>query len=276
MVNMKIILRLSTLLLLLLNTSCAPAYNPLPADVPNGPGAWIDAPLDGSTIPLAPYDVVAHASDAGGISTFELKVNGQIVGTDPLDGDQAQQTIAHISHNWLPPAPGTYLLEVRAANGNGEYGPSAFARIQVGDIAEIETPTLVAQACIWTAAVNVFVREGPGASIYPEITAVESGKTFPVVGQSQDQQFWAIEVQPGSRGYVPKAERFGSVTGGCDLPLLPDPPTPVPTAEPEILPQCRDGIDNDGDGRTDYPATVGAGIGDRECTGPNDNDEANR
>ncbi len=262
--------------MIFLSVSCAPASNPIAENITGGPGAWIDAPLDGSTIPLAPYNVVAHASDAGSISTFELKVNGQIVGTDAVDGDQVGQTIAHISHNWLPPAPGTYLLEVRAANTNGEYGPSAFAQIHVGDIAEVETPTLAAQACTWTAAVNVFVREGPGASIYPELTAVEAGKTFPVVGQSQDQQFWAIEVQPQSIGYVPKAERFGGVTGGCDLPLLPDPATPVPTAVPVVPPQCSDGFDNDGDGRIDYSANVAAGVSDRECTSPSDNDEANR
>jgi hypothetical protein len=272
---MKTILRIFILFMFLLSASCAPAFNPIPEDLPSGPGAWIDAPLDGSTIPLAPYSVVSHASDAGGISSFELKVNGQIVGTDPVEGDQVGQTIAHISHEWLPPAPGTYLLEVRAANGSGEYGPSAFAKIYVGDIAETGTPVPAAQACIWTAAVNVFVREGPGASIYPEITAVEAGKIFPVVGQSQDQQFWAIEVQPGSIGYVPKAERFGSVAGDCDLPLLPDPATPAPTAVPEALPQCRDGFDNDGDSRIDFNPPVGV-VGDRECTSPNDNDEANR
>jgi hypothetical protein len=276
MKNMKTILRILTLLVIFLSVSCAPVSTIVPEDIPGGPGAWIDAPLDGSTIPLAPYDVVVHASDTSGISAFELKINGQIVGTDAVEGDQAGQTLAHISHDWLPAAPGTYLLEVRAANGSGAYGPSAFAKIYVGNIAETGTPVPAAQACTWTAAVNVFVREGPGASIYPELTAVEAGKTFPVVGQSQDQQFWAIEVQPGSIGYVPKAERFGGVTGDCDLPLLPDPATPVPTAVPVIPPQCSDGFDNDGDGRIDYGTNVAAGVNDRECTSPEDNDEANR
>ncbi len=225
---MKTILRISTLLVIVLSAACGPTSSAIPEDVPTGPGAWIDAPLDGSTIPLASYDVVSHASDPGGMSTFELSVNGQVVSTDPAGGDQAGQTIAHISQPWLPPAPGTYLLEVRAANGNGDYGPSAFAQVQVGDVAEAEIPAPAAQACMWTAAVNVFVRKGPGASIYPEITAVEAGKMFPVVGQSQDQQFWAVEVQPGLVGYVPKADRFGLVSGNCDVPVLPDPPPPPP------------------------------------------------
>ena len=35
-----------------------------------------------------------------------------------------------------------------------------------------------------------------------------------------------------------------------------------------VLPQCSDGIDNDTDGKTDFPA-------DLQCTGRNDDDEAN-
>jgi hypothetical protein len=42
-------------------------------------------------------------------------------------------------------------------------------------------------------------------------------------------------------------------------------PTPEPTASP-VPPQCSDGIDNDGDGFTDYPD-------DLKCTGPLDDDE---
>ena len=281
---MRIILRISTLLVIAFSAACGPTTVVSSEDVPTGPGAWIDAPLDGSTIPLAAYDVVSHASDPGGMSTFELKVNGQVVSTDPVQGDQAGKTIAHISQPWLPPAPGTYLVEVRAANGDGDYGPSAFAQVIV-EGGSAAAPA--ADACMWTAAVNVFVRTGPGASIYPEITAVEAGKMFPVVGMSQDQQFWAVEVQQGLIGYVPMAERFGGVSGNCDVPTLSDPlppppaetdePEPEETAEPETqesTPQCRDRIDNDGDGKADYNAA--AGVGDRQCTSPDDNDEAVR
>jgi hypothetical protein len=45
-----------------------------------------------------------------------------------------------------------------------------------------------------------------------------------------------------------------------------------PTATPAPLPECSDGIDNDGDGRIDYNPT---GRGDAECRNAADNDEAN-
>jgi len=175
---MKTFFRISTFVVIALSAACAPTSSLSLEGFPAGPGAWIDAPLDGSTIPLAAYDVVSHASDPGGMSTFELSVNGQVVKTDPVGGDQAGKTIAHISQFWLPPAPGTYLLKVRATNANGEYGPPAFAQVIVEGEAAPST-----QGCVWTATVNVFVREGPGSSIYPQITAVEAGKIFPVVGE---------------------------------------------------------------------------------------------
>lgn len=47
-------------------------------------------------------------------------------------------------------------------------------------------------------------------------------------------------------------------------------PTPIstPTPPPTTLPECRDGIDNDGDGKIDFPQDTG-------CTDKNDTDEKN-
>jgi hypothetical protein len=44
--------------------SCSPATL-------GSPFVWIDAPLDGSTLPLAPYPVVAHANSPDGIARFQ-------------------------------------------------------------------------------------------------------------------------------------------------------------------------------------------------------------
>jgi hypothetical protein len=44
--------------------------------------------------------------------------------------------------------------------------------------------------------------------------------------------------------------------------------------EPEPEPQCSDGIDNDGDGYTDYaPPSIVGGLGDPDCTSPEDDSE---
>jgi hypothetical protein len=187
--------------------------------------------------------------------------------------------------------PGHYTYQVSAYNTNGEAFSQLSDEIEIteeacGDLSVgpvlvltpnvsivTSTPAVQLQACVWKAAVNVFVRKGPGASIYPEITAVETGTELPVVGQSEDQQFWAVELQPGVIGYVPKAEKYGAASGDCDLQILPDPkapPTAVPQREepagqPASTPQCSDGIDNDGDRVID--------MRDRGCSSPNDNSE---
>jgi hypothetical protein len=247
-----------------------------PQNAPSaGPQSWVDAPLHGSSIPLAPYEIVAHAAFPPGISEFELTITGQ--GPQTIPADQSGQTLVYMKQMWNPPAPGLYLIQVRAAGPDGAYGQAAEAQVQVGEVPGADTPVPDLQACIWTAAINVFVRTGPGASIYPEITAVEAGTELPVVGQSQDQQFWAVQLSNGQTGYVPKAERFGQATGDCDVPVLPDPATPVPTEAPPELPECSDQIDNDGDGRIDFQAAgLLARTGDRECLSPEDDSESVR
>lgn len=132
------------------------------------------------------------------------------------------------------------------------------------------------QACIWTSSVNVFIRKGPSASLYSDITAVVAGASLPVIGQSENGEFWVVEVQPDVLGYVPKAEKFGNAIGDCDVPVLRDPPLPdsapvdsssteLPPADEPQIPACRDGVDNDGDGYVD--------MRDRDCTDPDDSNE---
>jgi hypothetical protein len=73
---------------------------------------------------------------------------------------------------------------------------------------------------------------------------------------------------------------FGSLSGVPDsvLPLILYPTaTPTPTKTVTPVQQCRDRIDNDGDGLIDYKpptATGGSGGGDPDCVGPNDNNES--
>jgi hypothetical protein len=178
--------------------------------------------------------------------------------------------------------PGTYRYRVSVFNQDGEsfsqyseefviqdedcnqFGPPV---IQLPTVGPVGFPS-DSQACIWTSAINVFVRKGPSSNVYPEITAVVAGTSFPVVGQSEDGQFWAVEVKPGVIGYVPRAERFGSTTGDCNPQTLQDPPAPVTEPPPSggsSTPACRDGADNDGDGAID--------MRDRGCSSPDDASE---
>jgi hypothetical protein len=94
-----------------------------------GSHVWIDAPLDGSTIPLAPYTVVMHASDIAGVAQFELSVNGVVAATIPAV--DVSSTFAVAQYVWQPFAPGNYALAVRAQNDPGEWGSAALALVTV-------------------------------------------------------------------------------------------------------------------------------------------------
>lgn len=118
--------------------SCQPGARQQESQVA-GPQAWVDAPLDGSTIPLAPYQIVAHASQPEGVQLFELTITSSGPETIPVPADQSGQTLVYINHTWTPPAPGTYLIQVRAAGPDGAYGPMAEAQVQVGG--DVDTPT---------------------------------------------------------------------------------------------------------------------------------------
>lgn len=102
--------------------------------------SWIDAPLDGSVLPLAPVDVVAHSADQAGIAEVIFDVDG-------ADVDAAVQPAAASSRlvtsrfRWVPPGFGTYVLTVRARNPAGELGAPATATVVISEDA-IPAPTV--------------------------------------------------------------------------------------------------------------------------------------
>lgn len=184
--------------------------------------------------------------------------------------------------------PGHYTYQVSAYNENGESFSTISDEIEMTEEAcgsdnilvltpnpsLISTPAIQAQACVWKAAVNVFLRKGPDVGAFDRLVDVEAGKSFPLAGQSEDGQFWAVEVEPGVIGYISKSEKFSIVDGDClNISALtdPEPPVvePVATKKPDddtpSAPQCSDGIDNDGDRIVD--------MRDRGCSSPDDTSE---
>jgi hypothetical protein len=193
---------------------------------------------------------------------------------------------------------GTYRYQAEMYNSNGATMGEKGEPVVVSDISckslsdivipegptgiqPIVTPTLIQvpqvaiQACVWQAAVNVFLRKGPDVALFDRLVDVEAGKSFPLIGQSQDGKFWVIEIEPGVSGYISKSEKYSRTSGDCSLiPTLQDPEPPVIEPAPTkpangnggsapSVPQCSDGVDNDGDGAIDMRDLRG-------CTDPND------
>lgn len=111
--------------------------------------AWIDAPLDQMTLPLAPYEVVYHASDPVEVRQIEFTVDGEVLAVD-ANPNPAEHLVT-VRHTWNPPGPGNYTLRVRAMSAAGLWSDFAVANVTVAeDATPTSTPTITATATVTT------------------------------------------------------------------------------------------------------------------------------
>jgi hypothetical protein len=112
-------------------TACA-----TPTEVPK---TWIDKPLDGSTLPLEPIFIMAHASDADGVADIEFHVNGQFINSaGPAEGAGAR--LGHVETVFNPPGFGTYRIEVHAVDSLGNAGFPAHVEVIIAEDVAIPEP----------------------------------------------------------------------------------------------------------------------------------------
>ncbi|KAA3643197.1 MAG: hypothetical protein DWQ07_22020 [Chloroflexi bacterium] len=145
----------------------------------NGPQAWIDQPLDGTNLPVdTAITIQAHASDDQGVASFEFSLDEQVLNTVNAAGTR----LGDAAMEWTPQEPGTYLIKVRAFDGEGNPGPysikevnvlgmQAFAELPPEDPLFLEpTPPTVAQAAETTFARINHVECGENGVVYADIT----------------------------------------------------------------------------------------------------------
>ena len=112
-----------------------------------GTRAWLDVPRDRSVLSLKPHEVLAHASDAGGLRQVELIVNGSTIGAMTCENLALPLVTCRVM--WSPFAPGEYRLEARATNSGGSFGMSAPVYVSI-DGSRAPSATITA-APIFTA-----------------------------------------------------------------------------------------------------------------------------
>lgn len=180
----------------MLIAACTPEGTPDPTSMT----AWIDAPLHESTIPLAPYEIVAHGSDPGQVNKLEISVDGEVV--EAITNPDPAELLFSVQLTWTPPAPGTYTIQARAQNSNGDWSKTALARVHVDnefkpqpvlEILPIETPSLELVKCEpqVLATTNTTCRQGPSTYNAPVVYLLE-GESAPVLGGNQDLSWWAV------------------------------------------------------------------------------------
>ncbi|HTX80519.1 MAG TPA: hypothetical protein VMC62_12665 [Longilinea sp.] len=121
------------------------------------PQAWIDAPLDGSTIPPAPYQVVFHGSDPGTVVQGELSVNDKVQAS--LVNTDTSSHLVVFRVDWNPPSPGKYTLKVRALDGSNTWSNYAVANVTVSENTPTPSPTSTVTATP-TITVTPTISEG--------------------------------------------------------------------------------------------------------------------
>jgi hypothetical protein len=121
------------LILMLAGLSCAIPSTAAPAAtaaiIPSPALAGIDMPKDGDVIPLAPYEIVYHGSDFTEVTQLELGINSVPV---TIQANPAPGTgFVLLRHIWTPPTAGSYIIQTRAQNQKGEWGPYSYITITV-------------------------------------------------------------------------------------------------------------------------------------------------
>lgn len=232
--------------MLLLVAACGSQTGPA-----SGPQVWIDAPLNGMALPLAPYEIVAHADDPGGIAKFEFIVNGSVIAS--MAGTSGSLSVGR--QMWNPPAPGEYVISVRALGISGSWGTPAQVKITVGEIeaaltstplptstsepsatmTSTATPSLTATATatvtssapVFTLVKNANCRSGPG-QVYKVVTSFLQGQSVSIEGKNADNTWWFVRIPTGGQCWISGVT--GNATGDMEsIPIVKAPPTPLPT-----------------------------------------------
>lgn len=152
----------------LLASACGPT-----TPAPGITGTWIDAPLNGSTIPNAPYTVVFHSASLMGMSEFEVWVDGQLLATLPpqtTGSGNPGETLFMAEYEWDPAGPGDYTIEVIPRDQEDAAGPEAQAEVTVVEamMAEASPPVLqTAEQIQPTVVLTIIVPPAPSESATP-------------------------------------------------------------------------------------------------------------
>jgi hypothetical protein len=208
-----------------------------------GPTAWIDYPLNQSVLPLAPVRIVAHGYDEGGVSQFELSVNGAVVNTAPPT--EANGKLYMADESWNPPNNGNYTLTIRALGLSGGWSAPVSVVITIGTITvtPLITPTFTPTEIVATEIAssptpvvpmaigleNTNCHRGAGVAFENDGTLFTGSSTI-IVGINADRN-WVLVNNPSVKGLRCWLS-LSVIRVNGDLSLVPvavSPPTPMPT-----------------------------------------------
>ncbi|MCB0828132.1 MAG: PKD domain-containing protein [Solirubrobacterales bacterium] len=188
-----------------------------------------------------------------------LSSDGFSIRTKPT----AEGTVS-MGFNYLDPAANAFVLEAEAHVPAG--GSDTVKAHRISECVEM-TPGPVYETTAETAIGATEVPVDSASVPVGNLAAIDAGanaSTQDLAEQRQVTGHGSLLVAPLDRAHPDEAKVIDA-----GLPLAPyvmPPLPPDPSFDDETDPACSDGFDNDGDGKTDYPADPG-------CTGTNDTSE---
>jgi len=203
------------------------------------PTVVITAPVSGSQVEVnQPVAVQATASDPSGVVRMELWVNGAKIDQTTSPSAQGQPTLTG-AMQWVPQAPGSYTLEIKAFNAQNNVNEPATVPVNAvvtesgtptpTPSPETPTPTVPNGPTIITLT-DLNVRSGPG-TIYDILGLLSAGASATMTGKDETGQWWQISYEPaaGGVGWVTGNAEFSKVFNVENLPVVPAPPLPTGT-----------------------------------------------
>jgi len=227
---------------------------------------------------------------------FQVEVLDPVFSDEYAEGEIAEQdpppgkTIEEGGTVRIAPSKGTELVEVPNVEGKSQGEAERLiegAGLELGDVsrradASVREGFVISQepsadTFVKTGTkVDLVVSSGPPTTIVPDVVGRTKGDArfilenagFKVQTKEQEQSPECAEpdgrVCRQSPGAGEEVQEGSTVTIFVALAVEPT-PSPTPT-----LPECSDGIDNDGDGGTDF----GGPTPDEQCTAADDDDES--
>jgi hypothetical protein len=159
--------RLALLSAVAVVTAAVPAIaGSAPSSPPQSARSWIDAPLSGTVVVVAPVEVVAHATDPDGVQEVRLDVDGVMEAS--VIPEQVGATFVIARFVWTPTSDGLHRLDVQARDSAGGWGAAATTRVTV-ELA-VTGPTTQPSTTIPTATTTTSTVPGPTTSRPPPTT----------------------------------------------------------------------------------------------------------
>ena len=186
-----------------------------------GPGFSMPGPGEGvpTAVALEPINVRSGpGSQYSSYGVVAIGTSGEVIGIS----EDGEWWVVRVSIEYAPDGRGWVKSDFVEVT-NADDVPV----IPTPPLGDLEFPPPGAGVATATVLQPVNVRGGPSID-YPSFGIAPAGAKAQVVGVSQDGLWWVIkispELSPEEQGWV--SADFVEVTGGADVPEIPDPPAP--------------------------------------------------